>query len=153
SGIDIGCGADPITPTVRRFDRQDGDANRVSSFVSGSFDFVFSAHCLEHMLDPRAALLDWYSLVKPGGHLIVIVPDEDLYEQGYFPSLFNSDHKHTFTISKKTSWSPRSHNLLDLARNLGGELVSLELQDSGYDRSLARFKPGVWSRWLGRQLR
>jgi hypothetical protein len=88
------------------------------------------------MHDPRKALYEWWQLVKPGGHLIFIVPDEDLYEQGVFPSRFNGDHKATFTISKLRSWSPVSYNVLDLARSLPkGELVSLHLQDIGYERS------------------
>jgi SAM-dependent methyltransferase len=131
----------------------DGDANEITAYVSDSFDFVFSSHCLEHMHDPRHALQQWWQLVKPGGHLIVIVPDEDLYEQGYFPSVFNPDHKATFTLSKNRSWSPRSYNLLDLVRELpGGTLVSIELQDAGLDRALlgrAPVAPGI-ARAFGR---
>jgi SAM-dependent methyltransferase len=139
TGIDIGCGSDPITPQVRRFDVENGDANHVTHFVREQFDFVFSSHCLEHMREPQNALLDWWQLVKPGGHLILIVPDEDLYEQGVFPSRFNFDHKSTFTISKARSWSPVSHNILDLVRSLpNSELISLQLQDHGYDRLLLR---------------
>jgi hypothetical protein len=67
----------------------------------------------------------------------VIVPDEDLYEQGVWPSRFNPDHKWTFTIAKHTSWSPVSVNLLDLARALpGGDVLDIRLQDDGYDRQL-----------------
>jgi len=43
------------------------------------------------MRDLQYALREWFQLVKPGDHLIVIVPDEDLYKQGYFPSRFNAD--------------------------------------------------------------
>jgi SAM-dependent methyltransferase len=135
-GIDIGCGPDPVTPTVRRFDVEDGDANHITRYVKDQFDFVFSSHCLEHMHRPREALLEWWRLVKPGGHLLFIVPDEDLYEQGVFPSRFNGDHKATFTVSKARSWSPVSHNVLDLARSLpDSELISLQLHDHGYDRA------------------
>lgn len=142
TGLDIGCGPDPILPGVRAFDVGDGDANEITAYVSDSFDFVFSSHCLEHMHDPRHALRQWWQLVKPGGHLIVIVPDEDLYEQGYFPSVFNPDHKATFTLSKYRSWSPRSYNLIELARELpGGTLVSIELQDAGLDRALLDHAP------------
>ena len=152
-GLDIGCGPDPILPGVRAFDVGDGDANEITAYVSDSFDFVFSSHCLEHMHDPRHALEQWWHLVKPGGHLIVIVPDEDLYEQGYFPSVFNLDHKATFTVSKNRSWSPRSYNLLDLVTELpGGAIVSIEVQDAGLDRSLlahAPVPPGV-ARMFGR---
>jgi len=139
-GIDIGCGPDPVTPEARRFDLEDGDANKITRHVNEQFDFVFSSHCLEHMHDPQDALREWYQLVKPGGYLFFVVPDEDLYEQGVFPSRFNSDHKATFTISKMRSWSPRSYNVLDLARSLpDAEIVKLALNDIGYDRSAQRF--------------
>lgn len=142
SGIDIGCGPDPVSPTVRRFDRADGDANRITQHVREQFDFVYSSHCLEHMWEPRKTILEWWQLVRPGGHLFFIVPDEDLYEQGVFPSRFNPDHKATFTISKGRSWSPVSINVLDLAQSLpGGELVSVTLHDHGYDRRLLRHGP------------
>lgn len=142
SGIDIGCGPDPITPTVRRFDLEHGDANAITKYVKERFDFVYSSHCLEHMRGPRAALLEWWQLVRPGGHLFFIVPDEDLYEQGVFPSRFNSDHKATFTIAKARSWSSVSVNVLELAQSLpGAEVVRLVLQDQGYDRSLLRHGP------------
>jgi SAM-dependent methyltransferase len=137
SGIDIGCGPDPVTPNARRFDMENGDANEIGKFVSEQFDFVYSSHCLEHMREPRKAILGWWRLVKPGGHLLFIVPDEDLYEQGVFPSRFNPDHKATFTVAKRQSWSPVSINVLDLARSLpGGQLVTIELQDHNYDRRL-----------------
>ena len=92
-GLDIGAGADPVVPGVQTFDQANGDANRIDDFIKDEFDFVFSSHCLEHMHNPWLALGKWWKLVKPGGHLIVFVPDEDLYEQGYWPSLFNEDHK------------------------------------------------------------
>lgn len=133
-GIDIGCGNDPIMTDTRPFDRQHGDANRITDHVLDTFDYVFSSHCLEHMCDPRDALKEWWKLVKPGGHLIFVVPDEDLYEQGVFPSRFNSDHKATFTISKRESWSSRSFNVLELVQTLdNARLVKCELQDCGYD--------------------
>src|SRR4051812_22293266 len=79
-GLDIGCGDDPVRPDVERFDIEQGDANRITSFITDleSFDYVFSSHCLEHMHDPRSAIAGWWALVKPGGTLMVIVPDEDL---------------------------------------------------------------------------
>jgi SAM-dependent methyltransferase len=154
NGIDIGCGPDPVTPNARRFDLEHGDANVVSQYVKEQFDFVYSSHCLEHMQDPRLTILDWWKLVKPGGHLFVVVPDEDLYEQGVFPSRFNDDHKATFTIAKSKSWSSKSINILDLANSLpGGLLVSLQLQDIGYDRRLTSFgsqQPGLLSRFLAK---
>lgn len=135
--LDIGAGNDPVTPDAVPFDQEHGDANRITAFAPASFDCVYSSHCLEHMHDPRASLHNWWSLVKPGGVLFVIVPDEDLYEQGSWPSRHNNDHKHSFTLAKKHSWSPVSHNVLDLARSLPqAELLSLRLNDIGLDRNL-----------------
>ena len=138
-GIDIGCGPDPIRPDAVPFDLAQGDAADIQSYVQDEFDYVYSSHCLEHMPDPRKVVLDWWKLVCPGGHLFLVVPDEDLYEQGVFPSRFNSDHKATFTLSKAKSWSPVSVNMLELAQSLpGGKLKFLALQDHGYDWGLLR---------------
>jgi SAM-dependent methyltransferase len=148
-GIDIGCGPDPVMPDCRRFDLEDGDANEVSIYVQEQFDYVYSSHCLEHMHKPAMTILDWWKLVKPGGYLFILVPDEDLYEQGVFPSRFNDDHKATFTISKSQSWSRKSINVLDLANSLPGrQLVSLELQDRGYDRTLMTFGKREVTLWI-----
>ena len=128
SGLDIGCGDDPLFPDVRRFDKQDGDANNITKYINEQFDYVFSSHCLEHMLDPLQALTEWWGVVKPGGYLYILVPDEDMYEKGIWPSKHNSDHKWTFTIHKHKSWSPVSINILDLIRELPScEPVSLGL--------------------------
>lgn len=149
-GIDIGCGNDPILPHVTPFDQEHGDANKISQYLNKQFDFVFSCHSLEHMLDPKAALKEWLKIIKPGGILFVIVPDEDLYEQGNWPSRYNTDHKWTFTISKSKSWSPKSINLLSLANELNLEILNLELQDRNYDYKIYKHNGGWWGHRLWR---
>ena len=140
--LDIGAGIDPVTPDAVVFDLPQGDANRITAYEPASFDCVYSSHCLEHMHDPAATLANWWSLVRPGGALFLIVPDEDLYEQGVFPSRFNADHKSTFTIGKKKSWSPRSFNVFDLCASLpGARIESLCVNDIGYDRGIAFHGP------------
>lgn len=135
--IDIGAGADTVMPNAVQFDVAQGNANHITAFEPGSFDCVYSSHCLEHMDNPAATIHNWWSLVKPGGYLFVIVPDEDLYEQGVWPSRFSNEHTHTFTISKKNSWSPKSINLFDLCRTLvNGSIRTMVLNDIGYDRSI-----------------
>ena len=140
-GIDIGCGTDPIRPDAKCFDISDGDANEITKYIKNQFDYVYASHCLEHMRDPHKAVNEWWQIVKPGGYLFLIVPDEDLYEQGVFPSRFNPDHKATFTISKRKSWFSASVNLYDLLLSLeNGKSICIELQDNNYDRS--RMKHG-----------
>jgi SAM-dependent methyltransferase len=136
-GIDIGAGPDalaqyaeqfPLMRSCRSWDIQEGDAQVLSSVDDASLDFAHSAHCLEHMEDPRTALINWLRILKPGGHLIVIVPDEDLYEQGVFPSTFNRDHKWTFTMYKARSWSARSINLLPLLAEFAGRAQTIKVE-------------------------
>jgi SAM-dependent methyltransferase len=120
SGIDIGCGYDILKSpnpgfTCRGWEQADGDAQYMRGISDNTYDFVYSSHCLEHMVDPSVALQNWWRILKPGGHLVVVVPDEDLYEQGIWPSKGNGDHKTTWTVFKTPgqSWSPVSRNLLD----------------------------------------
>lgn len=137
TGIDIGCGDDPVTGTCGKWDLMDGDAELMAGLAPESFDWVYSSHCLEHVHHPEVALARWWELVKPGGYLIVMVPDEDLYEQGLWPPHFNTDHKSTWTAWKAQSWSAASRNLSTLIKDLpGGRLVSLKLYDTRYDYSL-----------------
>jgi SAM-dependent methyltransferase len=110
--LDIRRGDDLCVPHAMPFDKEQGEANDILNyFEAESFDCVHSFHYLEHMFDPRKSLGDWWKLVKPGGFLSTVVPDEDLYEQGNWPSLFNVDHKSTFRISRDSSWTPASYNL------------------------------------------
>jgi len=148
-GIDIGSGPDPLNQymelfpliaSVRPWDLRDGDAELMDSCLDGQFDFVHSSHCLEHMRDPDVALANWFRILKPGGYLIVVVPDEDMYEQGVFPSTFNTDHKWTFSIYKTSTWSSRSRNVLALLSKLGpdADIIKVEALTGSYRYSLAR---------------
>ncbi len=142
-GIDIGCGYDslanlvsffPLITSVRSWDLPDGDGMLMQGVEDSSFDFVHSSHCLEHLLDPYVAMQNWIRICRDGGHLIVTVPDEDLYEQGVWPSTFNADHKWSFTIAKRQSWCPKSVNVFDLLGHFVDdiEVLKVELLDSGF---------------------
>ena len=146
-GIDIGGGYDgldnyaklfPRIRSVKNWDLPDGDAQLMAGVRDQTFDFVHSSHCLEHMRDPIEALANWWRILKVGGHLVVMVPDEDLYEQGVWPSTFNGDHKRTFTIYKASSWSPVSVNVLDLVRRADARVLVCRLLDSTYIKGLPR---------------
>lgn len=148
-GVDIGGKPDPLGQyagifprmlSCRTWDLEDGDAQYMKGIPDEHFDFLHSSHCLEHMVDVHVALDNWVRIVKRGGYLIITIPDEDLYEQGVFPSRFNSDHKWTFTICKKQSWSPRSLNIVDLVSFLADRASAerIVLQRDFYRDELAR---------------
>ena len=149
-GIDIGGKPDPLVlykeffpklESVRTWDLEDGDAQFMVSLDDNSVDFVHSSHCLEHINDPYEGLKNWLRVIKHGGYIVVTLPDEDLYEQGIFPSTFNGDHKNTFSINKTESWSDKSVNILDLIKSLGqmADLRKIELIDYTYRYSLPRY--------------
>lgn len=148
-GIDIGAGPDPLGQYIEQFplmrgcrawDLADGDAQLLATLADASLDFAHSSHCLEHMRDPREALHHWLRVLRPGGHLAVTVPDEDMYEQGIFPSTFNRDHKWTFTMHKAKSWSDKSVNLMSLLTEFSdrAQVIKLEQLDATFRFRLPR---------------
>ena len=109
-GLDLGCGpykawphfigVDNCTDTKlfgARF-RPDVPVDTCEAlplFATESMDFVFSSHLLEHIEDHKAALAEWWRVIKEGGHLVLYLPHKDLY-----PNIgqrgANPDHKHDF---------------------------------------------------------
>ena len=149
NGIDIGAGPDPfeqyaeqfpLMESCRAWDLKDGDAQLLAGVPDNALDFAHSSHCLEHMRDPREALKNWLRVVRPGGHLVVLVPDEDLYEQGVFPSTFNPDHMWTFTMHKAKSWSAKSINVLALLGEFAdrAQAIKVEQLDASFRFGLER---------------
>lgn len=136
--IDIGGGNDPVSANAKVFDLKDGDAQYISQYEhSESYDCVHSSHCLEHMVDVPKALSQWWTLVKKGGYMVIIVPHEDLYEQKIWPSIFNNDHKATFRLNQKESWSNVSYDLHQLCSHLPNvDIVDESIQDNHYDYNL-----------------
>src|ERR1035438_4721748 len=134
--LDIGSGPDPITPWARGWDivHGDGDGQKLAGVDDNSYDIVFSSHFIEHLHDPLEGLLNQWRVLRPGGYLIFQLPDEDLYEQGIWPSKYNDDHKHTWTISKAVTWSPASRNIVDYLKFLPNhKVISMRIIDTGYD--------------------
>ena len=179
-GIDIGCGDDKLVipgkfyitvdeiseirghNEVDGWDKENGDAQTLPGIKDEVYDFVYSSHCLEHLDNPSLALANWWRVLKSGGYLFVVVPDEDLYEQGVWPSRGNGEHKTTWSILKgneerwnkfvanpheepipdswkNKSWSPVSRNVVEEIDKLSNHaLVSISLIDVGYDYEIAK---------------
>jgi SAM-dependent methyltransferase len=96
-GIDIGCGLNKIHSAAIGIDFQLGDKDfgypfganikvpknkdwlPLPWFKDESLDFVFSSHCLEHFSKPKEAVREIFRLLKPGGYLVLILPDMRYY--------------------------------------------------------------------------
>ena len=85
--LHIGCGSQPIPDWLSHFDevRVDIDPACKPHFVRnmldlhdiGTFDFVFSSHCLEHLYPYQVtrALAEFLRVLNPSGACLVVVPD------------------------------------------------------------------------------
>jgi 2-polyprenyl-3-methyl-5-hydroxy-6-metoxy-1,4-benzoquinol methylase len=58
------CGCDAVVSTMAG-----------TAFASGTFDAVLSSEAVEHTADPRQSVLELYRLVKPGGALVLSMPN------------------------------------------------------------------------------
>lgn len=89
-GIEIGPGRKPYGPRERtkyldkHTSNKDGmpepdyvsDAARIPA-ADGTFDFLVSSHCLEHVPNTLRTLNEWVRVVRDGGTLLLILPHGD----------------------------------------------------------------------------
>lgn len=89
----------PIVPQAIGIDLDyPGYNGRTLPFADASQDAVYSSHTLEHIADYRAAIREWFRVLKPDGYLIIVVPHQFLYEKRTsLPSRWNEDHKRFYT--------------------------------------------------------
>ena len=108
-GIDLGAGYFKILPQAISVDNGDHnqmfgmscvadlkmDATKLDLFANNSLDFVYSSHLLEHIEDYKAALKEWWRVVKSGGKLALYLPHKDYYPNVGTPGA-NPTHVHDF---------------------------------------------------------
>lgn len=100
-GLDIGYGGDLLAKNCKGWDLEHGDAQYLKRIKDSKFDFVYSSHTLEHMVNPSIALKNWWRVLKKGGYLILYIPHKDLYEKKKtLPSRWNQGHKHFFLLDE-----------------------------------------------------
>jgi SAM-dependent methyltransferase len=68
--------ADSATATPIRH-RLIAEAGRLEDVPDDAYDAVLSSHVLEHLANPLGALAEWRRVVRPGGHVLLIVPHRD----------------------------------------------------------------------------
>jgi len=94
-GVDIGCmkeewsfqGSIPV-------DLSFNDGFHALNLPQNELDYIFSSHCLEHILDWVTVMDYWYENLKTGGVLFLYLPD---YSQEYWKPWNNRKHFNIFT--------------------------------------------------------
>ncbi len=130
-GLDVGCGPWKAFPHMIGVDWLRGyqdlppfqtdvqlQGDELGIFSDSSLDFVFSAHMLEHVEDAAGMLKEWWRTLKPGGYLILYLPEKSLFpcagEEGA-----NEDHKHDFEQT----------DIIKIMKNIGSwDLVENQLR-------------------------
>lgn len=52
------------------------EGSNLADVAAGAYDFVLSSHNLEHFANPLKAVKEWDRVLKPGGALLIILPDK-----------------------------------------------------------------------------
>ena len=159
-GIDVGCGGRKTHPNAIGLDiRANGEAGTVgceagklsqadisasgddlAMFRDAELDYVVQRHNLEHYQDPVKTLDEWKRVLKPGGVLGMVVPDDGAVDT----IRLDTTHRHVYT----------QESLSRLLRLIGGfEIIHLgellhswsfvciaqRLQDNGGQEEVQRF--------------
>lgn len=139
-GLDLGCGPEKLIASdncigvdnnidATLFGRPaqynvKADVTDLSMFGTGSMDWVFSSHTLEHVSPEKVTdtLREWMRVLKIGGFLILYLPDMEQYpkcpdkELGIeaFEPVCNPDHKWNCSYDRVIGFMEKLHFNWDL---------------------------------------
>jgi SAM-dependent methyltransferase len=54
-----------------------GEGSDLGFIESGRYDAALSSHVLEHLADPIGALSEWLRVLRPGGHMLIVLPHKE----------------------------------------------------------------------------
>ncbi|VAX25297.1 hypothetical protein MNBD_NITROSPINAE02-654 [hydrothermal vent metagenome] len=140
-GIDVGCGSAKTHPDCIGVDiiapGEKGDVasqkglvsqadimasgDRLDMFGEGELDYVIARHNLEHYDDPVKTLAEWRRVLKPGGVMGLVLPDDDAFDT----MSADKTHKHPFTRSS--------------LKKIVDEMADLTLVETGVSQHLWSF--------------
>ncbi|MDT0448175.1 class I SAM-dependent methyltransferase [Streptomyces hesseae] len=119
-GLDISEGAEEAERQGRIDEAHRGLLTDLAPKLEGRYDAVSMFHYLEHTIDPRAELTAARTVLAPGGHLIIEVPDPECVSSGilgrWWMPYFQPQHLHLIPLA----------NLRRELESLGYTVVAVE---------------------------
>jgi len=105
-----------------------GDAAELGFVANGSQDVLVAQHLLEHLVDPIAALDRWYAVLRPGGTLLLTVPDQERMNT----ILLDCTHVHAYTANSLPRLISRCGFRVMECRTIGwGSTVCRAVKEAG----------------------
>ncbi len=160
--LDIGPGNDPLSTNmwscmdeIIPFDKAQGDANKIDEYFPGakdpyyqvgSFDCIHGSQVMEHLYNPTDFINRCLRILKPGGWIVMTVPDYDLYEKRRFPSRFNPDHKTTWSLWRDSSTARKHIHVPTWIKQFDVAQRYATLIDTNYDYLAPDTKDQTWLR-------
>lgn len=95
TGVDIIPKGDPIAGLVGKTSIADivADIQDTLPVEANTYDTLIARHLFEHLIDAVKVLKDWRRVIKPGGRLVLAVPDQG--KRNTIP--MNYQHVHAYT--------------------------------------------------------
>ncbi|CAK0781309.1 Class I SAM-dependent methyltransferase [Gammaproteobacteria bacterium] len=118
-GIDIGAGRSPFPGARAIEDRPEENAYHIVE-ENQALDYVFSSHCLEHLLRWPEALNEWRRVLKPGGTLYLYLPHPAC--RMWQPEILRHHHV----------WQPEPDRLAAYLETMGFDIIEGSLFPDAY---------------------
>jgi SAM-dependent methyltransferase len=111
----------PSNPDIRKI-----DATAIP-FPDSSFDFLIANHILEHILDYRKALAEFFRVLKPGGFAVLQTPYSKLLRNNFEDAGISSEELRLFFYGQE-----------DHVRTFGESQFLKSLEDAGFSLQIKK---------------